>query len=189
MHLKLKMKYLGAILVHPVRRQNFYGKLHITTSETVSYDIWVSVNISMIFLKDISISATSSPAWTVSSSVWWLPSLTSRWSTSHHLTEYKQYKHVLVLRQTSISVNAKKYKYTYQLGMAMQMWQHAKHAHMWRCACLNQHVHVSPYKMGQKWVKNGYKLDVLIYMRQHAHVKIWRMAIPNTVWSIGTEIK
>ena len=27
MHLSLKMKFLGAILVHPVRRQNFAGKL------------------------------------------------------------------------------------------------------------------------------------------------------------------
>ena len=28
-YLRLKIKYLGAILVHPVRRQNFAGKLHI----------------------------------------------------------------------------------------------------------------------------------------------------------------
>ena len=35
MHLRLNMKFLGAILVHPVRRQNFAGKLHIRF-----YNIW-----------------------------------------------------------------------------------------------------------------------------------------------------
>ena len=37
-HLRIKMGYLEAILVHPVRRQNFAGKWHLTnftTSETV----------------------------------------------------------------------------------------------------------------------------------------------------------
>ena len=42
MHLRLKMKCFGAMLVDPVRRQNFAGKLPIwpldsTTSETASY--------------------------------------------------------------------------------------------------------------------------------------------------------
>ena len=39
MHLRLKMKFLGAILVHPVRRQILLAKctLDSTTSETVSY--------------------------------------------------------------------------------------------------------------------------------------------------------
>ena len=35
MHLWLKMKFLGAILVHPVRSQNFAGKMHLRF-----YNIW-----------------------------------------------------------------------------------------------------------------------------------------------------
>ena len=44
MHLRVKLKFLGATLVHPVRRQNFAGTgavwctLDSTTSETVSYE-------------------------------------------------------------------------------------------------------------------------------------------------------
>ena len=44
MHLRINLKFLGEILVHPVRRQNFAGTgavwctLDSTTSETVSYE-------------------------------------------------------------------------------------------------------------------------------------------------------
>ena len=43
MHLRLKMKFLGAILVHPVRRQNFAGKMHLRF-----YNIWDCVIFSFI---------------------------------------------------------------------------------------------------------------------------------------------
>ena len=43
MHLRLKMKFLEAILVHPVRRQNFAGKMHLRF-----YNIWDCVIFSFI---------------------------------------------------------------------------------------------------------------------------------------------
>ena len=72
----------------------------------------------------------------------------------------------------SLSVSAKKYKYTYQQGLAMRMWQHAKHAkhaHVKISMCMYIHT---------KLAKNGFK-KILIYMRQHLHVKFCLLAILN----------
>ena len=42
MHLWLKMKFLGAILVHPVRSQNFAGKMHLRFYNT--WFFWVPLH-------------------------------------------------------------------------------------------------------------------------------------------------
>ena len=42
-----------------------------------------------------------------------------------------------------------------------------------KCASQNPHGQVSTYKRGKKWL--FFKIDIYAYMRQHAHVKIWRM--------------